>query len=80
MSENFDQVPRDDSDVYLEDGFGVGASEALIPRFEQAKAATPSRKPLAPTKESGRAGALMRIPANAIRRKGSGEGKARSPN
>ena len=39
MSENFDidNVPRDDSEVYLEDGFAISHSDALIPRFEQAK-------------------------------------------
>ena len=39
MSENFDldNVPRDDSEVYLEDGFAISPSDALIPRFEQVK-------------------------------------------
>ena len=34
MSEDFDYVGRDDSEVYVDDGFAIGASEALIPRFE----------------------------------------------
>ena len=73
-------MPRDDSEVYVDDGFAIGNSEALIPRFEHAQDTRPYRKTITQTNESGRAGALVRISANTIRRKGSGDGKARSPN
>ena len=75
MSEDLDQLAHDDMD----DGFAIGASEALIPRFEQAKETREFRKQLASPKE-GRNRGMVRIPANQIKlRKGSGDGKARSP-
>ena len=76
MSDNNDYWARDDSEVPLDDdGFTIGCSDALQPRFEPAVEATPIRKNQG---YSSKGSGVIRLPAatNTVRRKGSGDNRS----